>query len=1277
MVPLPNHEPETNSEPIDLDERLGEAIEAYLEVAEAGGPTDPEEFAKAYPDLGDDLVAALEGLALVQGLVGEANGPGHRLEEGRRVAGYRIVRELGRGGMGIVYEAVHVGLDRPVALKVLGTQAAPDSSGRRRFLNEAKTAAGLHHTHIVPVFDVGQVGGLCYYAMQRIEGSGLDRVLRIMRRDRPVAAGSTLGSGARKTGFSPAPRSLPARSRSRPDDISLALSGLGDDTRSWRGGVDVGGGSAWRTREPVDQPPAFTPPRGSAYYRWVAEVGQQAAEALAHAHQRGVIHRDIKPSNLLVDARGMVWVADFGLARRLADPSQTQFDSLLGTPRYMSPEQARTGAIDGRADVYSLGATLYELVTLRPPFDGQSAAELIEQIQTREPARPRRFDPRVPLDLETILLKALAKRPDDRYESADALAEDLARFLAHEPVKARRIGPVGRLVRFAQRHPSLTAVSTTAAALVISTATYAYVRVARERDRAEQAQARTEAANQQLKTVNGQLNQTGRQLRATYLALLDKSAANIQVSDIPDRRSKGLETLHDAAKMDPDPATRVKLRDRALAFLSMRDVKAQPTIPTPPRKQQHGLIFTANGKRIAALSDRGELGIWDVAGRELVDSTSLPIGSQRPGQANGRGGMRGRPGDSRIAAAGEQVAVISTDSGSIGFFDLASPDLPAETLPLKGHHVSSLLASADGRRLLTVDSRPNQGNPNRSGPQDRLEPPEEPRISLWDRDHPESPRATLTLPATKLEPPLRPGPLLLAISPDGSRIAIARLNETEISLWDGQGQPLRDSQGQLLPPIDVQVNATTLALGPAGLLAVAGNGGEIAIWDLSLARPKRMLSLGGHHSFITLLRFSPQNASILAATGIGGAVELWDLSTHSMIAALPTKEWVDDLAFSPDGQTLAAGQASSIAVWSVVEPVAQQVLPETGDTPRSVAFGPRDLLAIASTEATPAQAPSPLRLWGGPGRCPVSVQAWDQVRPSSVGFDDRGRLIAIEPDAIRWFEPPALAPVRVVELPPPGRRPDDRGRGPRADRGKAEGPPGPTSARADGKADGPPGPGLPRFAVRSLDGRTLIVARPNGLLLWRESAPESLVPFALPEPIQGYSGRGTVAALDPSGSGIYYLSRGEKLIAQPIGAEDPGRAPWSISVTQATTLAIRPDGLTIAVAERSGRILLVDAARGSIRETLPPLADDASPIESLAFSPDGRTLAVGAREQIRLWALDGKPRPIVRLPGHRGSVRSMAFDAKGARLAGADEKTIKVWDLAPLRGELAKLGLDW
>ena len=225
----------------------------------------------------------------------------------------------------------------------------------------------------------------------------------------------------------------------------------------------------------------------AAYYRWVAEVGRQAAEALGYAHRRGVIHRDVKPSNLLVDGRGLIWVADFGLARRLADPSLTQHDSLLGTPRYMSPEQARTGPIDGRADLFSLGATLYELLTLRPPFEGRSAAELVDQIARVEPACPRTTDPRIPLDLETIVLKLLSKRPSDRYADAAELADDLRRFLNHEPVPPRRISPLGRLWRVARRHPGISVVSTAAVITVLTVMTVAFSWIREARDNAVRA----------------------------------------------------------------------------------------------------------------------------------------------------------------------------------------------------------------------------------------------------------------------------------------------------------------------------------------------------------------------------------------------------------------------------------------------------------------------------------------------------------------------------------------------------------------------------------------------------------------------------------------------------------------------------------------------------------------------------------------------------------------------------------------------------------------------
>src|SRR5271157_3663304 len=621
----------------DSDDRLGEAIETYLALIEQGAAPEPEAFASLYPDLGEDIRSALEGLELVHGLVGQASGPGagsgpgggpgRSLESGRRIAGYRVVRELGRGGMGTVYEAVHVGLDRPVALKVLSTHAAPDSSARRRFLNEARTAAALHHTHIVPVFDVGQAGGLCYYAMQRIEGSGLERVIRHLRQSRVLPSGGSGSSDADRSPLGPEPasasqfssrlsrlwirvsenlpwrraRCIPVSHRDGPHadhgvaatsekppqpdgsarpsadrkketgtrppavashpaypSLRAVLSG-NDPTRSWLGtdsegnGDRSGGIAEGSSPAPAAPGPAVTlgaprddetaptpldPPRGSAYFRWVAEVGLQAAEALAHAHHHGVIHRDVKPSNLLIDAEGTIWVTDFGLARRLADPGLTQHDSLLGTPRYMSPEQARTGAIDGRTDVYSLGATLYELMTLRPPFDGTTAAELLEQIGGKEPIPPRLINRRIPRDLETIVLKTPAKRPVDCYASATGLAEDLARFLNHEPVRARRISPIGRFWRVARRHPGITAVTAVASAVVLGVATYAYGRILKEKNDAITAKENAIRASNEKNVALHEKEQEADKARAAARWALSANASNLLLSELPDRRAK-------------------------------------------------------------------------------------------------------------------------------------------------------------------------------------------------------------------------------------------------------------------------------------------------------------------------------------------------------------------------------------------------------------------------------------------------------------------------------------------------------------------------------------------------------------------------------------------------------------------------------------------------------------------------------------------------------------------------------------------------------------------
>src|SRR5207237_2299256 len=193
------------------------------------------------------------------------------------------------------------------------------------------------------------------------------------------------------------------------------------------------------------------------YCHQVARIGLQVAEALAYAHSRGIVHRDIKPSNLLLDSAGMVWVSDFGLAKT-QEQALTETGDLVGTVRYMAPERFQ-GVCDARADVYALGLTLYELLLLRPAFDAPDRLRLLDQISHQEPARPRVVDPRIPRDLETILMKAIEKEPRRRYPSAEALAGDLRRFLADEPIQARRIGPLERLGRWGRRNPLVAGLS--------------------------------------------------------------------------------------------------------------------------------------------------------------------------------------------------------------------------------------------------------------------------------------------------------------------------------------------------------------------------------------------------------------------------------------------------------------------------------------------------------------------------------------------------------------------------------------------------------------------------------------------------------------------------------------------------------------------------------------------------------------------------------------------------------------------------------------------------
>jgi serine/threonine protein kinase len=344
---------------------------------------------------------------------------------GKRLGDFEIVRELGRGGMGVVYEARQTSLNRRVALKVLGASLGLTSRAVDRFRREAAAAARLHHTNIVPVYATGEQEGVHFYAMELIDGPSLDNVIRQMHAPCEVAPTDQAVTG-------PYVPSQPTPTAS---------------------------GSA-------------STPSSDRFDRAAAMVAD-VADALHHAHQQGVTHRDVKPSNLLLSSDGRLSVTDFGLARMLEQPGMTVTGEFVGTPAYMSPEQVTAGRIpvDHRTDIYSLGATLYELLTLRPPFRADGRDKLLALVVQKEPPAPRSLDPKVPRDLETICLKCLEKDPDRRYPTAKALADDLRRYLNRFAIQARRAGPFTRLKKWVKRNPALSAAGL---ALLIAVAAAAF-----------------------------------------------------------------------------------------------------------------------------------------------------------------------------------------------------------------------------------------------------------------------------------------------------------------------------------------------------------------------------------------------------------------------------------------------------------------------------------------------------------------------------------------------------------------------------------------------------------------------------------------------------------------------------------------------------------------------------------------------------------------------------------------------------------------------------------
>jgi tRNA A-37 threonylcarbamoyl transferase component Bud32/tetratricopeptide (TPR) repeat protein len=418
--------------PDALEEQLDEAVAAYLEAVERGSAPSREEWLARYPDLAEGLATYFADTDRVRcwtvPFCEAARGAAAAAPAVTRFGDYELVREIGRGGKGVVYEARQISLHRTVALKMVRLDQHDEEIEKKRLRHEAETVALLDHPLILPVYEVGEQDGQLYFSMKLITGGSL----------------------------------------------------------------------AERLAEFSDQP------------RRAALTVVQVARAVHHAHQRGVLHRDLKPSNILLDADGRPYVADFGLARQLhGDSGLTQTGALVGTPSYMAPEQtvADRGATTVAADVYGIGGTIYALLTGGPPFTTASLYETVTQVRERAPEPPSRRRPTVGRDLETICLKCLAKAPEQRYASAEALAEDLERWLAGKPIHARRAGAVERLLKWARRRPGLAALATACVLLLVGLLAGAGVYEWRLREALRETAAQKERASANYREARAALRQ--------------------------------------------------------------------------------------------------------------------------------------------------------------------------------------------------------------------------------------------------------------------------------------------------------------------------------------------------------------------------------------------------------------------------------------------------------------------------------------------------------------------------------------------------------------------------------------------------------------------------------------------------------------------------------------------------------------------------------------------------------------------------------------------------